>query len=109
MNKYMKTLVNNVEYESSINKFIVARPVNCELWYYGRYATEERAKEVAKEINGIVVEDEIPTGKILAIKNIIDTTEEEIKNHKSEANFHYAIKDKAYDFIKEVVEGKYDK
>ena len=36
---------------------MVARLVDSELWYYGTYATWERAEEVAKELgNGVVLE-----------------------------------------------------
>ena len=39
-------------------KYVVARLVSGELWYYGRYDTEQRAKEVAEEFeNGIVLFD----------------------------------------------------
>lgn len=41
-------------------KFIVARYVGIELWYYGIYETRKRAEEVAWEIgNGIVLEAEV--------------------------------------------------
>ena len=41
------------------DKVMVARLVDSELWYYGMYATWERAKEVAKELeNGVVLEVE---------------------------------------------------
>lgn len=51
---FMKVKVNNVT--EGEEKFVVARVSEGELWYYGRYE-EERAKEVAEEIGGIVVED----------------------------------------------------
>jgi len=51
---FMKVKVNNVT--EGEEKFIVARVSDGELWYYGRYE-EERAKEVAEEIGGIVVEE----------------------------------------------------
>lgn len=36
---------------------MVARLVDSELWYYGTYATWERAEEVAKELgNGVILE-----------------------------------------------------
>ncbi len=39
------------------NNVMVARLVDSELWYYGMYATWERAEEVAKELgNGVVLE-----------------------------------------------------
>lgn len=38
---------------------MVARLVDSELWYYGMYATWERAEEVAKELgNGVILEVE---------------------------------------------------
>lgn len=37
--------------------YIVARLVSGELWYYGCYETEERAKKVVEELgNGLIVE-----------------------------------------------------
>lgn len=54
--KNMILNVNNVtEGESD---FVVARIVNGEAWYYGRYETKERANDVASEIGGIVLLDE---------------------------------------------------
>ena len=41
------------------DKVMVARLVDSELWYYGIYATWERAEEVAKDLgNGVVLEVE---------------------------------------------------
>ena len=41
------------------DKVMVARLVDAELWYYGMYATWERAEEVAKDLgNGVVLEVE---------------------------------------------------
>lgn len=51
----VKVEINNVS-EGYGERFIVARAVNTELWYYGRYLDYERAEEVAKEIDGIVLE-----------------------------------------------------
>lgn len=51
---YMKVKVNNVT--EGEEKFVVARVSDGKLWYYGRYP-EQRAVEVAKEIEGIVLED----------------------------------------------------
>ena len=51
---YMKVKVNNVT--EGEEKFVVARVSDGELWYYGRYE-EEKAREVAEEIGGIVVEE----------------------------------------------------
>jgi len=52
-----KVKVNNVSQLSGYpNKFIVARLINGELWYFGVYETEERANEVRSELeNGIVL------------------------------------------------------
>lgn len=55
----VRTFVKNcsvsiIENEDNV---MVARLVDSELWYYGMYATWERAKEVAKELgNGVVLE-----------------------------------------------------
>ena len=51
---FMKVKVNNVT--EGEEKFVVARVSEGELWYYGRYE-EEKAREVAEEIGGIVVEE----------------------------------------------------
>lgn len=51
---YMKVKVNNVT--EGEEKFVVARVSDGELWYWGRY-NEEKAKEVAKEIEGVVLEE----------------------------------------------------
>ena len=51
---YMKVKVNNVT--EGEEKFVVARVSAGELWYWGRY-NEEKAKEVAKEIEGVVLEE----------------------------------------------------
>ena len=39
-------------------KWVVARYVDDELWFWGTYRTEERAREVADEIGGIAVSTE---------------------------------------------------
>ena len=36
-------------------KWIVARYVDDELWFWGAYRTEERAQEVADEVDGIAI------------------------------------------------------
>lgn len=49
--------VNNTSRSSYENKFVVARLVNGELWFYGMYETEEEANRVRDEFpNGIVLE-----------------------------------------------------
>lgn len=52
---YMKVKVNNVT--EGEEKFVVARVSGGELWYWGRFDTEQKAKEVAGEICGIVLEE----------------------------------------------------
>ena len=55
----IRTFVNNCPVGVIVNEhnFMVARLVDSELWYYGMYATWERAEEVAKELgNGVVLE-----------------------------------------------------
>ena len=61
----VRTFVKNcpVSIIENEDKVMVARLVDSELWYYGMYATWERAKEVAQELgNGVVLEAE--DGKI---------------------------------------------
>lgn len=53
----VRAFVNNcpvsiIENEDNV---MVARLVDSELWYYGMYATWERAEEVAKELENRVV------------------------------------------------------
>ena len=49
--------VNNTSRSSYENKFIVARLVYGELWFYGMYETKEEANRVREEFpNGIVLE-----------------------------------------------------
>ena len=57
LNKKMQVEVNNVT--DGEEKYVVARfdEHSKKLWYFGRYETEERAKEVALIENGIVLED----------------------------------------------------
>ncbi len=55
----VRTFVNGCPMNiiGSENTIIVANLVDSELWYYGMYATWERAEEVAKELgNGVVLE-----------------------------------------------------
>jgi glycyl-tRNA synthetase beta subunit len=57
----VRTFVKNcpVSIIENEDKVMVARLVDSELWYYGLYATWERAKEVAKELeNGVILEVE---------------------------------------------------
>lgn len=46
--------VNNTP--ESVEKYVLARCVDNELWFYGSYDDEAQAKEIAKMIDGIVVE-----------------------------------------------------
>ncbi len=55
----VRTFVNGCPMNiiGSENTIIVANLVDSELWYYGMYATWERAEEVSKELgNGVVLE-----------------------------------------------------
>ena len=57
----VRTFVKNcpVSIIENEDKVMVARLVDSELWYYGMYATWEKAEEVAKELgNGVVLEVE---------------------------------------------------
>ena len=57
----VRTFVKNcpVDIIENEDNVMVARLVDSELWYYGMYATWERAEEVAKELgNGVVLEVE---------------------------------------------------
>lgn len=48
----IKYLPDQVEFE----KYVVARAFETELWYYGTYPDEQKAKAVAEEIgNGVVL------------------------------------------------------
>lgn len=38
--------------------FVVARPYNGELWFWGSWDSEEIAHAIAVEVNGVVVYDE---------------------------------------------------
>lgn len=51
--------VNNTSRSSYEGKFVVARLVNGELWYYGAYETEEDAERVRDVFeNGVVLKGE---------------------------------------------------
>lgn len=61
VNAFLKvnTFVNNCPLSiiRSEDNVMVASLVDSELWYYGLYATWERAEEVAKELgNGVILE-----------------------------------------------------
>lgn len=52
---YCETKVNNMPEEHG-HGYLVARLCDGELWYYGIYGTDSKAKEVAIEIgNGVVL------------------------------------------------------
>lgn len=56
-------------------KYVVAREVEGEFWYYGRWDDEDQAGEVAMDIgNGVVLED--IENKLDEIKKYIEWTEE---------------------------------
>lgn len=57
-NRKLKVKVNNLS--DGEEKFVVARysEDDGELWYWGRYPTEEKAKKVAIAVGGLVLEDE---------------------------------------------------
>lgn len=54
----MKCLVEVNNVPETAAKYIVARfaEEDCKLWYWGSFATREKAEEVAAEIGGLVVE-----------------------------------------------------
>lgn len=45
--------VNNVS--ANAKRYVVARLVDTMLWYWGSWDTEEEARAVAREIDGLVV------------------------------------------------------
>ena len=58
-NIFIKANVYINNYKSGEEKYIVARLVAGELWYYGRYESIERAEMVAAEFeNAVVIEEE---------------------------------------------------
>lgn len=48
--------VNNLPSYATRYKFVVARNVDGELWFWGAYDERENADEAAKSIKGIVLE-----------------------------------------------------
>lgn len=46
--------INNLQ--KANGDYIVVRGVDGEFWYWGTYTTEERARQVARDINGFVIE-----------------------------------------------------
>lgn len=51
----MKVKVNNVD--EGEEPYVVGRFFDGEIWYWGRYDTEQMAKKVAEEIGGLVLEE----------------------------------------------------
>ena len=49
------TNINNKPASANDHKYIVARYVDDELWYWGAYDDDARATQVAVEIDGIVI------------------------------------------------------
>lgn len=48
--------VKNLPAQAEFEKYVVARECEAELWYYGTYPNEQKAKAVAEEIgNGVVL------------------------------------------------------
>ena len=102
----MRAIIKNVEHEGSENKFIVAKAVKDDnmLWYYGRFATVEKAMEVAKEITyedaiGVVVFDDI--SQIRDIKTSVECCEEFIRHNELKQADAMKCKAIAYEQIKE--------
>ena len=56
MENNLKVTVNNLP--MSYEKFVVARVVDNELWYWGSWENEADAQSVATAIDGVVVEAE---------------------------------------------------
>lgn len=50
--------INNTPDYAEEYPYIVARPCETTLWFYGAYDTEARAKEVAFEVDGLVFYNE---------------------------------------------------
>ena len=48
-------MINNLPDYASEYPFIVARGEIGDLWFYGAYETLERADEVARQVDGIVI------------------------------------------------------
>lgn len=54
----MPTINNLPDYYSDY-EYIVARDIEGELWYWGAYHDQDRANNIAEDINGVVVEVEV--------------------------------------------------
>jgi hypothetical protein len=51
----LRVTVNNLPDEPK--RYVVARVIDGELWFWGSYEAEGKANRVAKEIDGVVVEN----------------------------------------------------
>lgn len=54
----MSVKVNNVAKYAESKRYIVARSLDGELWFWGAWDDEEKAKQAAAEIDGVVVSTE---------------------------------------------------
>lgn len=54
MGKQCLAEVNNLPDE--IEKYIVARVCDGEMWFWGTYGSENRAKKAANDIDGVILE-----------------------------------------------------
>ena len=104
--KDMRAITKNVEHEDSKDKYVVAKAFALDnmLWYYGRYDTPERAKQVAEEITqgdviGVILMDDIP--QIREVKMAVDCAEEFIKHNELKEADAMKCKSIAYEQIKE--------
>lgn len=117
--KDMKAIIKNVENGDSENKFVVAKAFGGDnmLWYYGRYATAEKAFIVAKEITndecvGIVVIDEYYDifAKMNEIEEYIKMTDDVIENgakdYPDDTIREFAAKKTGFEYIRKVVKGE---
>jgi hypothetical protein len=52
----LRVTVNNLPDEPK--RYVVARVIDGELWFWGSYEDEDRAKQAAKEIEGVVLNAE---------------------------------------------------
>lgn len=102
----MRAIIKNVEHEDSKDKYVVAKAFALDnmLWYYGRYDTPERAKQVAEEITqgdviGVILMDDI--SQIREVKMAVDCAEEFIKHNELKEADAMKCKFIAYEQIKE--------
>lgn len=56
MNKEMSVKVKNVP--AIVRNFVIAKLSDGELWYWGSWNNEEIATQVAKEIGGLIVNND---------------------------------------------------